>query len=69
MADVLTVRATVQRAKNEGLPISEYSLRSWIKQGKIPVRFAGAKQLVYWPNVAEFRTCSSGSDNAVEVRS
>ena len=43
MADVLTVRATVQRAKAEGLPVSEYTLRLWIKQGKIPVRNAGAK--------------------------
>lgn len=64
MANVLTVRATVQRSKAEGLPISEYMLRLWIKQGKIPVRYAGAKQLVYWPNVADFLTCSNGSDNA-----
>lgn len=67
MADVLTIRATVQRAKAEGLPVSEYTLRLWIKQGKIPVRNAGAKQLVYWPNVAAFLTCSGGSDNAAGV--
>lgn len=67
MPDVLTVRATIQRAKAEGLPISEYTLRLWIKQGKIPVRNAGAKQLVYWPNLTEFLTCSGGRDNAAEV--
>lgn len=67
MANVLTVRETVQRAKAEGLPISEYCLRLWIKQGKIPVRNIGSKLLVYWPNVEAFLTCSAGSDNATGV--
>lgn len=67
MANVLTVRATIQRAKAEGLPISEYCLRLWIKQGKIPVRIVGAKQLIYWPNLVDFISCTTGSDNAVGV--
>lgn len=64
---VLTVRATVQRAKAEGLPLSEYGLRLLIRQGKIPVRIIGTKQLVFWPNVVDFLTCTTGSDNAAEV--
>lgn len=67
MPDVLTVRATVQRAKTEGLPLSEYGLRLLIKQGRIPVRSIGAKLLVYWPNVVAFLTCSAGSDNQMGV--
>ena len=64
---VLTVRATVQRAKAEGLPLSEYGLRLLIRQGKIPVQIIGTKQLVFWPNVVDFLTCTTGSDNAAEV--
>ncbi len=67
MANVLTVRETVQRAKAEGLPISEYGLRLLIKQGEIPARSIGTKLLVYWPNVEAFLTCSAGSDNAAGV--
>lgn len=58
--DMLTIRGTVQRAKAEGIPVSEYSLRLWIKQGLIPVRMAGRKQLIYWPNVRDYLTCASG---------
>ena len=41
MADVLTVREAVRRAGNEGLPVTEYSLRRWIKTGAVPVRSVG----------------------------
>ena len=61
--DMLTIRGTVQRAQSEGLGISEYALRSWIKRGLIPVRYAGSKTLVFWPNVRDFLTCANGSDN------
>lgn len=36
--DVLTIREAVQRAKNEGMPVSEYTLRHWVKIGAVPVR-------------------------------
>ena len=61
MADVLTIRETVARAKAEGLPISEYTLRSWIKSGYIPVVHAGVKQLVYFPNLVRFITCADST--------
>ena len=38
MPDVVTVREAVQRAKADGFPISEYTLRQWIRAGEIPVR-------------------------------
>lgn len=57
---MLSVRESVVRAKAEGLPISEYSLRLWIKQGLIPVRLAGRKQLIFWPNVRNYVTCADG---------
>lgn len=54
MADVLTIRAAVARAKDEGLPVSEYTLRSWIKSGRVPVVYAGTRALVYFPNIVNY---------------
>lgn len=68
MADILTIRQTVQRAQAEELPVSEYALRLWVKQGKVPVRIAGAKQLIYWPNLLAFLTCADGSDNPTHIQ-
>ena len=62
MAEVCTIREAVARARSEGLPVSEYCLRSWIRQGKVPVRMAGAKQLLYYPNLARYLRCEGGGD-------
>lgn len=61
MPDVLTIRETVARAKSEGLPVSEYTLRAWIKCGYVPVVRAGVKQLVYYPNLVRYITCGASS--------
>lgn len=57
MGDVLTIRETVQRAKDEGIPLSEYTLRQWIRGGVIPARIVGRKALIYYPNVLKFLRC------------
>lgn len=62
MADVLSIRETVFRAKQEGLPISEYSLRRWVRTGAIPSRKAGRTVLIFYPNLVRFITCADGSD-------
>ena len=54
MVDVLTIRAAVARAKDEGLPVSEYTLRSWIKSGLVPAAHAGTRALVYYPNIVKY---------------
>lgn len=54
MADVLTIRAAVSRAKEDGLPVSEYTLRGWIKAGRVPVVYAGTRALVYYPNIVKY---------------
>lgn len=64
---VLTIKEATQRAKEEGIPISEYGLRRLVKAGKIPVRRIGTKTLIYFPNLVGFLTCESGSDNDPEV--
>lgn len=62
MPDVVTVREAVQRAKSEGLPVSEFSLRRWIKIGVLPVRKAGTKILLFYPRLVDYLTCADGGD-------
>lgn len=62
MADMLTIRQAVDRAKQEGIPISEYTLRRWVKSGAVPVRVAGSKQLIYFPNLVRYMQCVDGGD-------
>ncbi len=62
MANVVTIREAVARARSEGLPVSEYTLRRWIKTGVIPVRTAGRKALLYYPALVRFLTCADGGD-------
>lgn len=63
MPDVLTIREAVQRAKAEGLPVSEYSLRYWIRSGAIPTRKVGQKSLLFYPNLVRYLQCADGCDN------
>ena len=63
MMDVVTIREAAQRAKREGLPVSEYSLRGWVKTGASPVRNVGNKSLLYYPNLVSFLRCEHGADN------
>ncbi len=62
MPDVLTIPAALKRARTEGLPVTEYSLRAWIKSGELPVRRIGRKSLIYWPNLRAFLACDEGGD-------
>lgn len=63
MADVVTIREAVTRAKAEGLPVSEHTLRRWVKSGAVPVRTAGSKMLLYYPNLVRYLQCEDGGDN------
>lgn len=53
---VLTIREAVARAASEGIQISEYALRRWIKSGEVPARQAGNKTLVYYPILLDYLT-------------
>lgn len=64
MPNVVTIREAVKRAKADGLPVAEYSLRRWIKTGAIPVRQVGSKALLFYPNLVRFLQCEDGADNA-----
>lgn len=64
MADVMTIREAAARAKAEGLPVSEYTLRRWIKSGAVPARNAGSKMLLFYPNLVRYLQCEDGGDNS-----
>ena len=63
MPSVVTVREAVKRAKEDGFPVSEYTLRQWIRTGVIPVRNAGTKILIFYPNLVRYLRCEDGGDN------
>ena len=64
MPNMVSIRQAVERLKADGMPLSEYTLRLLIKRGAIPVRYAGQKALIYFPNVLDYLKCTDGSDNA-----
>lgn len=63
-SDINTVPKLAQRAKAEGLPISEYTIRRLIKTGAIPARFVGPKPLVSYAALVRYFSCTDGCDNA-----
>lgn len=63
MPNVLTIREAVQRAKSDGLPVSEHALRSWVRTGAVPTRKVGQKALLFYPNLVRFLQCTDGCDN------
>lgn len=63
MPNVVTVREAVKRAKQDGFPVSEYTLRQWIRTGAIPVRKAGTKILIFYPKLVRYLQCEDGGDN------
>ncbi len=63
MPDVVSIRQAVQRSKADGLPVTEYTLRRWIKTGAVPIRKVGQKALLFYPNLVRFLQCENGADN------
>lgn len=64
MFNMLTIRAAVQRSKADGMPVSEYTLRQWVKAGKVPVRKVGQKALLYYPNLVKYLQCEDSTGSA-----
>lgn len=64
MPDVVTIREAVQRAKADGLSVTEYSVRRWVRTGAVPARKVGQKALIFYPNLVRFLQCEDGADNS-----
>jgi len=63
MNEILNIRETLNRAQDQGIPISEYTLRRAIKSGAVPCRIVGRTYLISWSNVMRWLTCEDGADN------
>jgi hypothetical protein len=60
---ILSIQETVQRSREAGMPISEYTLRRAIRSGAVPCRRVGRTYLIAWPNVERWLLCEDGCDN------
>lgn len=51
---VLTIPQAAARLRNEGVPVGEYRLRLWAKDGTIPAVKCGRKLLVNFDRILDF---------------
>lgn len=64
-SNILTISETAQRLKQENLTVTEYTLRLWVKSGKLPFRKAGRKNLLYYPHVINY-LCADQESQVIE---
>lgn len=62
-SDIGTVPQHAKRAKDEGLPVSAYTIRRLIKQGIIPARYIGMKPVFSYSALLRYLSCEDGADN------
>lgn len=65
--DVLKIRDAVVRARENGMDISEYTLRRAIHSGQLPCRIVGRTYLISWQNLVNWVTCTDSCDNFLKV--
>ena len=63
MPKMVTIKQAIPRLADDGMPMSEYSLRLLVKRGAIPVRYLGNKALIFYPNIVSYLQCIDGRDN------
>lgn len=61
--DILNIKEAVARAKNEGMNISEYTIRRVIRSGQVPCRIVGRTYLISWRKLLDWANCTDGCDN------
>ena len=62
-SDINTIPKLAQRAKADGLPISEYTIRRLIRQGTLPARYIGPKAVASYSALVRYFSCADGCDN------
>ena len=63
MNDIMNIWETLCRAQEEGISLSEYTLRRAIKSGAVPCRIVGRTYLISWSNIMRWLSCEDGADN------
>ena len=64
MSDIGTVPQHAKRAKEDGVPVSAYTIRRLIKEGIIPARYIGTKPVFSYTALIKYLSCEDGADNA-----
>lgn len=54
MMELATVNQTAERARTEGLGVSETALRAWLADGKLAFVPVGNRKMIYWPTLLSF---------------
>ncbi len=64
MKEIMNIQETLACAQEQGIPLSEYTLRRALKSGVLPCRIVGRTYFISWTNVMRWLMCEDGSDNA-----
>ena len=62
--EILNMKQAVQKAEENGIHLSEYTLRRAIRSGQLPCRIVGRTYLISWDNLVRWLNCEDGCDNA-----
>jgi hypothetical protein len=62
-SDINTIPKLAQRAKADGLPVSEYTIRRLIREGTLPARYVGPKAIASYSALVRYLSCADGCDN------
>ncbi len=65
--DILNMKEVVARAAEQGIHLSEYTVRRAIRSGQLPCRIVGRTYLIAWENVVRWLNCVDSSDTYRET--
>ena len=67
MKEIMNIQETLACAQEQGIPLSEYTLRRALKSGVLPCRIVGRTYFISWTNVMRWLMCEDGADNVPSV--
>lgn len=63
--DLVTVEEAAARFKEQGVPVSAYSVRRLIRSNQVPARLVGGRWLISWRRLNDYLTFSDGGESSV----
>lgn len=65
--EIMNIQETLACAQEQGIPLSEYTLRRALKSGVLPCRIVGRTYFISWTNVMRWLMCEDGADNVPSI--